>query len=765
MSFNSQWDCLSFDSLALPYNLAERELSEKPRLVSGTQNTCVTFGGKLAKRYGTVGVANTAINGLVAGGRIDRLWVYETMDTPPIVYLVASVYQPATTNWGLYYCRLDNSTPWTAASSYRGCQASTVPHEGGVARGFLYIRGAPNSGTDLLGGVILDGTGGTFVVKPWGGLGPTIPARIVATQHKLAAAIASTDSSLTVDSTSGFPAAPFNIQLEYEILTVTAVSGTTLTVLRGAQASIPSSHAAGAKVRYVAWTTSSHPVVVNTQWQYSYAYESITGNVTSLVATETNPDNLPSSTGPFTNLLPQITLQGTADTTNFPYIRVFRTTDAGGTFFQLDRIANPGAGPFTYTDSSLTSGSGTQDPIPDQQLNQAIIAPTLTSNAPPPTTLAPKVTGVDPVQAGTPLDYYAGRWWYAIGNVLFYSGQEEITLGVPEECFPSGTFGNFFRFQNAVINVRTTNDGLYVLTRNATYIIAGTTLETFNVRPLFLSLGAPVGHPRAITAFSDSICWLTHDYRISISGGGTQQTISNELGNDLINAINAGAEVDMKYWADREKQYVVVSAINKTTPANTLTWIFDILQADKSGGNFWYSPWTVPATCLAEGRLQASANEHSLIFANNFGSGAFLATYDSTGVAAVDTDSVGNTQQYACPIITNLFMLPPGNHINALRRPGVVPIVHWVEVVRTTFPSDVDPTLQLFFDDIWTTAQAVPPPASSPMFRTQSKGYRTLQYPIQQSAQRVALKLVKPASPDRFELQALTIAFLSTLGN
>src|SRR6185437_4909075 len=223
MSFNSQWDCLSFDSLALPYNIAERELSETPRLVSGSQNTCVTFGGKLAKRYGTVGLANTALNTAVTNGRIDRLWVYETMDTPPIVYLVASVYQPSTTNWGLYYCRLDTSTPWTAITNYRGCQQSTVAHEGGVARGLFFARGVPPSGVDLLGGVIVDGTGGTIAFKPWGALGPTIPARIVATQHKLSAAIASTDSSATVDATTGFPSAPFNIQIDYEVMTVTAV--------------------------------------------------------------------------------------------------------------------------------------------------------------------------------------------------------------------------------------------------------------------------------------------------------------------------------------------------------------------------------------------------------------------------------------------------------------------------------------------------------------------------------------------------------------
>jgi hypothetical protein len=109
-------------------------------------------------------------------------------------------------------------------------------------------------------------------------------------------------------------------------------------------------------------------------------------------------------------------------------------------------------------------------------------------------------------------------------------------------------------------------------------------------------------------------------------------------------------------------------------------------------------------------------------------------------------------------------MTPPGNHINALRRPGVVPIVNWFEFSRTTFTSDADPTVFLYFDDIWTFANAVSP-GEGPATTVQTRGYRTLRYAIQQAAKHVAFKLVKPASPDRFELQNITIAFLPTLGN
>lgn len=772
MSFNSQWDCLSFDSLDLGYNLSERELSEKPRLVAGSKNTIVTYGGKLGKRYGAVGLANTT---LASTKRIDRLWVYETLDTPPIVYLVASVFTPGSPgSWSLYYCRLDTSTPWTQVTDYRNCNESTVAHEGGVARGMLFVRGVPQSGADKLGTVILDGSGGTMSVRPWGVLGSDTPAQIVAVQTTLATALnASGGSTMTLVSyPAHFPTGgSFNVQIDYEIFTLTWSGTTTLPMLRGAQGTIEAAHSTGATVRYLGmdntpWTPSAHPIVVNTGWKYSYAYQSITGQVSDLVDVETNPTLLPSNTGPFVNLIPQVAFIGAADTTNIPYVVFFRTTDGGGTFFQLEVVANPGAGTFTYYDDSAPSGlSGTTfaDPLPDEQLNQAIIAPSLTSNAPPPAAHTGQ-TGVVNVEAGTPFAYYAGRWFFGLGNFVYYSGQEEITLGVPEECFPTGTNGNFFKFQTRVMNLQVTNDGLYIITRDATNILTGTALDTFNLRPLFQDLGAPVGHPRAICRFSDSICWLTHDYRIVLSGGSQLQILSHELGQDLITAINAGNEVDIKTWASLDKQFILVSAINKQSPSLTSTWVFDVLKSNDTQGNFWYAPWTVPTTCLAQGRTQTTSNIHSLIFAVNNGASTYLATYDTTGSTGSDFDPSGASTNFDFIAVTNLFMLPPGNHINALRRPGVIPTVDFIEITRSQYAADKDPDVFAFFDDLWTTPVSMVAP-SEPMFTAQTLGYRTLEYPVTRAAKRVALKLQKLASPDKFDLQNITIVFLSTLGN
>lgn len=62
-------------------------------------------------------------------------------------------------------------------------------------------------------------------------------------------ALTNSGTSVTVASTAGFPsAAPFRIKIDDEVITVTAISGTTWTVSRGQDYTIPAAHSAGATV-------------------------------------------------------------------------------------------------------------------------------------------------------------------------------------------------------------------------------------------------------------------------------------------------------------------------------------------------------------------------------------------------------------------------------------------------------------------------------------------------------------------------------------
>jgi hypothetical protein len=87
----------------------------------------------------------------------------------------------------------------------------------------------------------------------------------------LSGAISATDATLTVASASSFPTTgTFRIIVDSEIMIVTAVSGATFTVTRGAESTTAAVHSDGAAVTHVGtaasikavgeWTVLSHQV-------------------------------------------------------------------------------------------------------------------------------------------------------------------------------------------------------------------------------------------------------------------------------------------------------------------------------------------------------------------------------------------------------------------------------------------------------------------------------------------------------------------------
>lgn len=782
MPHNSQVDSIFFDSLEFPYNRIRSALAEEPpRLIRG-ENCYVTPGGTLARRPGTIPLASGGIS-----LRIDRTWLLETLDPTPFVYLVSSAFNPITNLWELWY-QHESSTPtaWLQVPNLRDSNSSSFAHEASVSRGLLFVKGFPQaSSSEKLGSIIFDGTGGTVVVKPWGEIGPTVPARIVGAVTALSAPLSAIGTSITVNSDSGFPgSSPYNIQIDFETLTVTAgAGGTTWTVTRGVNGTPISAHAAGSPVVWQNFSSSAHLVQVNVGWQYTYAYKDIQGNYSNRSPIETNPDNLPSTTGPFQNLIPKITLQGLADTTNFPTIAVFRTFDGGGTWFELTEIANPGAGSFTFQDNLLTSGSGQMDPLPDTQLNTAAFAPSLTSNSPPPTVLAPKVVGVDAPAHSTPIVFFAGRFWYGIGNVLFFSGNEEINLGVPECCWPSGITGNFYRLQYQITNVEATSEALYVFTVDQIYVLYGTTLDSFSIQPLFNNYGHPTGHPRAITRFGESIAFFTHDYRVAIISNTSIYPISDDLFTDLIDQLNLGAEFQINYFADQALEWLVVSGHIAANPSFSKQWTYDLKRAfggdETSGGtlshnpqnDFWFVPWTYPSTNTYSGRISERSSQRRLCWfnwdpTNDVG---YFVRIDPTGRTGTDTVASTTapgykTQTYNLDLVSNLFMVPPGNHVNRLRKPYLTPVLYGVMLERTFFAGETDPDFFYYLDDLWTNPIPNIDP-QDPDRRQLSTAYSTTQYLIQEVCQRFAFELRKLNSSDLFELLTVAIMFTPDAGS
>ncbi len=755
MSWNTQWDGTEFPSLDLPYNRIIRELSDEPRLVTGL-NGYITYGGKLAKRPGIISVADTNLLAL----RVDRLWIYETIDNPPLVYLVASVYNSATLRWELRWRRLDDTsqTAWQTVTSTRDVNLSTRAHEAVVARGKLFVKGFPSTAsTEKLGTIIFDASGGNVNIRLWGLLGPTTPARIVGVVPRLAAELSADATSCTVNSASGLPAAPFNLQIEYELVRVTNVVGTTLTITRGYQHTYAELHRNNTVCAWLNWTASSHRVTIQFGWQYSYAYKSITNHISNRAPVETNIDALPSTTGPFFDLIPQLTVQGHADTTNIPSIVIYRTADGGGTFYTLKTITNTGAGAITVSDTDLSTDAGLLDPQPDSVITKEDPGPTLNSNSPPTTVNAPEVVGTDVPDPSSPIAYYAGRIWYGIGNTLHYSGDEEISVGVPEEAFPTGLKGNTFRLQYPIANIKATTDALYVTTLQGTYEITGTNKETFNPRLVLNNVGAPIGHPRAMTEFGDVIAWLTHDYRIAMLSGNNFRVISDPLFTDIVDAVNAGAEIQVVYWADLDKEYVLVAAHRRDNITQSRQWVYDLKKSTKMATDFWFVPWSLATICLASGRMLETAPQRRLLVVTWDGTNCALSRLDATARTATDDIYGAADSAIDFSITTSLFRVPSGNHVNTLRKPGLYPVLYGFKIDRLLFTADQDPQVYCFKDDIWTDPIRLDIKQTAPARIPNPKGYKTMEYNFNGVCHRMGLKISKINSKDLFEAENLIL--------
>lgn len=774
MSLNTQWDSIQIQPLDLPYDRIQAELntdSANYRIYRGT-NSFVSLGGKLCKRPGTIKLDNSNIE-----KRADRLWIYETLESPPKVYIIGSFYNVTTGRWNLYYNRLSASTGWVSVPSLRDSDLSIYPHELVVSRGFAYIKSFPSSGsTEKLGTIIFDGSGNSSPVsKPWGLLGPTEPASIVGATTRLSSPISSTTAtSISVVSDSGFPATPFVIQIDFEQMEVTGgIPGITWTATRAFNGTTADIHDTNAVIIYRDWDVSDHKVDVNWYWRYTYCWKTITGQVSNRSPVQTNIDKLPSSTGPFFDLIPKIDYTGVADTTNIPTVVIERTTDGGGTYWKLKEIDNPGSGLHEFEDKYLETGVGGgtfEDPIPDDVINTAVQAPSLLSNSPPPTVLDPKVIGIDTPDRSTPIVSYSGRLFYGIGNILFFSGDEEIQDGIPEECWPSGFKGNFFRFQYPVTNVQPTADALYIFTLQATYQLTGTNLETFSVRPIFENIGHPYGHPRAVTRWNDVLGFLTHDFRVALITNSESAIVSDPLYTDLVDHSSLwNAEFDFKYWGDIDKEFLVVTGHVVAGTQASKQWIFDLKKSKRPSNfqdfkPFWTTPWTIRSTAQVSGRINESTAQRRLVFFiwNELESKGELVYLDPTNRTGTDyvpgttVDITGNIG-FDYNVETGQFQVPSGDHVNSLRVGAITPVVYGYLYDRTLFAGDTDPANYIYLDDFWT--DPIPLQIKQPWRRKFSKSYKTIYCPVQQVGQHCAIKIQKIKSTELFEMQNLTIIF------
>jgi len=804
MARNEQVDTLTSERLEFPYDRSDAKLSGELRIVSGN-DSFVTFGGDLVKRPGTILITNTNLT-----KRIDRVWIVESLDTPALVYLLASAYNTSTARWEFYHNRLDGGAPgWVKATDLRAINYSTLPHEVAISRGRAYIKAypydiaAPSAPT-----VTPTGTPGattwtykivakvdTDVLSAAGSAGTTASGNATlngANYNALSwtAVTGATAYDIYRTAAGGTPSTTGKIastaSTTYNDQGAAGDSAAAPTVKAGGLGSVLFDPNGGSPfytfwgvlgpaiaariVSQGSWAASAHAVTVRSGWKYVYAFKTRSGHVSTRSPLETNPDLNSSSTGAFTNKNPRVTVQGHADTTNVPKLIIYRTTDGGGTFTFLEEITNTGAGAITYIDDGLESGAGGgtfDDPVPDTVLDFAIdnLGPTEFSNSPPPSVTTPEIVGIDSPSPSTRPVTYAGRIWFAIGNILFFSTQEEITQGIPEEAFPSGLRGNFFRFPYSIVSLEATQDFLYVFSLQDTYIIGGSNKDTFAARVLLAGIGGAEGHPTAVTVVGESVVALTHDYRIGQIQGNDFRTLSTPLGSDIKDAIEAGAEIGVTRWASLDKAWIVVAAFRPSDTTTSRVWVYDTQKAREAKHDFWNTPWRIRCTAMTSGRVGelSTTSDRRLIFAVWNGSAANLVYVDTTGVTGTDAVAAAADTNYGMKVTMGLLTVPAGNHVNALRKPALTPVVQDLTLDRTLYPGDTDPQARVYLDDLWTQPIALTP-RDSPPRRSDSLGYKSTLYPVGITALRVAPEIEFPANGYRQEILAYSVGFLPEQG-
>lgn len=769
MAVNTQLDSRLLENLYLPYDRTTSELSLKPRIVRGL-NAAVTIGGKLTKRPGT-----SLYSSLPFGHRVDRIWGYSTSDKSSQFYIILSVFNSSSGFWELWYKFIPDSAPtvWTSFGAYRDLNKSTSPHVVTSFGGKLYIKSFPaSSSTEKLGTVVFNGEDST--IKPWGILGPTIPARIQASVTYLQNSINDLATVITVKANYGsMPATPFVALLFYpgrgigEYVIVTSVAGTTWTIVRSLTA--PEAHDAGAIVLYKNWGVSAHAVDVKVGWAYTYAYKSSTGQISNRAPLETNPDLPPSNTFPFVDRKPAITVQGHADTTHIPTIVIYRSQDGGGVYHKLEEIANTGAGNITYIDDSLGSGvSGTtfDDPIPDDSLDEANRSPGLDTNTPPPTVLAPGIIGTTTPEVTTNMISYGGRILYGIRNFLLFSAKDEVPTGIPVESWPSGLDANAESMQHSITNLVAGKNGVYIFTTEMIYKMTGTTRETFNIRPISENIGGLRGEKTSVRLGND-VAFMSSDYRVHIIDASTDaiKTISDPLNTDLTSSslvATINATFELTYYSESQREWLVVSKIDSSNLSNSRQWVYDIKLSDSANEPFWFTPWDIRCSATYAGRTATLQRRFALLFASQDDTGVNSALTElADGVATKPylgpptTDPQDLTYKFFFD--TNLFMCPPGNHMNDLRGPGLTPIFDSLILERSRDGVDDDPDVYFYYDDILSSPVA----ASIDERQTQredSKGYKTMTFKSQVAAQRIGFG-VSSHTAQKLEFYTATLVF------
>lgn len=317
-------------------------------------------------------------------------------------------------------------------------------------------------------------------------------------------------------------------------------------------------------VQIIPYWTATNGVDAQVGWVYVYCYgNSKTGHVSS-------PSPASDSTGLLgCNMSMGVSVTASTDP-QVDQIHIYRTTDGGGgNYFEIT------GSPFSNTTQTI------YDTTPDTALNINSIAPIPGFNDPPP--------------AWQGMKYWNGRIWGFVQNKVWFTGWEEITTGVAEECVPSGADGNYWQFDEAVTGIASTQDALQIACGGRIYTITGDTLDTFR-RTLFTDRRG-TRYQTSIAQLGKMAVWYDTAGQYWGSDGSTLQELGQDIRPDL---AGLSGNLFSAFHTSGRFHWVVFST-------GSSLFVYDVDEQQ------WMPPWTVAATCIASG--ETSAGTYDLVAA------------------------------------------------------------------------------------------------------------------------------------------------------
>jgi len=338
-----------------------------------------------------------------------------------------------------------------------------------------------------------------------------------------------------------------------------------------------------------------------------YSYEFCYGN--SNTGHVSSPSPISVNTGVFTNKAGvQVTLTASSDS-QVNQIRLFRSTDGGGgIYFELPTSPYP------------NSSGNVTDAAADTALQAGNIAPTPTFNDPP-----------TPPQG---MVYFSGRIWGFNANKVYFSGLEEINIGVPEESFPSGIAGDFWAFDQPVQGLglagTANNPTLLVFCPGRIYGINGNTLDTF--RRFLISSRRGCRNRAAITSLGGMCAWLDTSGQVWATDGNSLQ----ELGRDIRPTTTGLTQVNasMTFHVAGRFHWLVLAY------SNFGTIVYDLDR------EVWTPPWSFKPQYVYSGETSA-------------GNYVLMAATAKKALQMSTTAFNDNGTAYQPIIQTNLFSMVP----------------------------------------------------------------------------------------------------------